>query len=98
MSGEYTGPERRVGEATDQWRQDMTRRVTALEEGMATNTKLTQEVKANTDEIVSAFEAMKGAFTVAGWMGKFAKWVTVIVVAVGILYWAAKTGDLPRKG
>jgi hypothetical protein len=72
-------------------------RMSSLEAGMAENTKLTGEVKKNTDEILAIFGALKGFVTVGGWVGTAVKWLAGVLIALGIIYIVWKTGDLPRK-
>lgn len=55
------------------------------------NTVITNEIKTNTDEIIQFFKAGKGFFTTIGYVAKFAKWVTAIAAAIGVV-WIAK-GD-----
>lgn len=80
----------------------MIRRVAALEEAHAElsatqakmlksleeNTTATNTIAVNTAAIVEFFEAGKGFFRVAGFIGKAAKWITT-VAAAGIIVWAA---------
>jgi hypothetical protein len=74
-------------------------RVTALENGQAAmllrvdeNTRITIQVRDNTAEIVKAFNSAKGAFQVAEWLGKCAKIVAAIAVALGLIWGAIKWG------
>lgn len=85
--------------ASDPWRADITQRMQAMETAhqemkvnLEANTRVTQAVKANTDEIVEFFASAKGAFTVLGWLGKVAKWVTAIAAAAGAVWALTKVG------
>jgi hypothetical protein len=100
-----------VGADTNRWRAEITSVVEVLkaqQTGMVLeqaklagqvehNTKVTEEIKKNTDEIVGVFKAIQGWITVAGWLGKAAKWFTLCAIAVGIFIVALKTGELPKK-
>ena len=75
---------------TDPWREDITERMYRVEE-------LAEHTKKDTGEIIEFFEAAKGAFTVLGWLGKVAKWVTAISAAAAIIWALVKTGTIPTK-
>lgn len=88
----------------DPWRADITQRMQAMESGhqemkvtLNKNTEMTADVHAKTSEIVEFFGAAKGAFTVLGWLGKIAKWVTAIAAAAGVVWALLKTGLFPQK-
>ena len=74
----------------DPWREEMTARVSRVEE-------LAEHTKQDTGEIIEFFEAAKGAFTVLGWLGKIAKWVTAISAAAAVVWALVKTGTIPTK-
>lgn len=52
------------------------------------NTVITNEIKTNTDEIITFFKAAKGFFIMAGYFGKVAKWFGAVAAAVTAV-WAA---------
>ncbi|AOU99913.1 MULTISPECIES: hypothetical protein [Delftia] len=66
-------------------------RMTRIEHELQANTVATQQVQANTEEMVKYFVAMKGAFRVLNWIGKVAKPITYIVMlgTAGIAFWKA---------
>lgn len=43
-------------------------------------------INTNTKDMVAMFEAGRGAFKVLGWLGAFAKWVTIITAACAVIY------------
>ena len=83
--------------AADPWRADITQRMQAMEQAHTETQQLVVGVKANTDEIVEFFGAAKGAFTVLGWLGKVAKWVTAISAAAAVVWALVKTGTIATK-
>lgn len=111
MADDFQGVDRRAAGETGKWRADTTQAIellkhqqntmaieqTNLASQIAHNTKVTEDVKANTDEIVKVFKAIKGSLTVAGWLGKAAKWITVCAIGIGIVIYIFKTGELPKK-
>lgn len=47
------------------------------------------KIERNTEEVVEAFNAAKGAFAVLEWLGKLAKplmWIGGLMTAIGILW------------
>lgn len=78
--------------ADDPWRHSVTERMDAFDKRLAENTVLTQNIKANTDEIVDFFLAGKGFFQVAAAVGSLAKWIAIIAAATGIAYGIVKFG------
>jgi len=76
---------------------ELAHRVSKVEDGLAANTALTQKIHNDTSAIVEFFEAAKGAFTVLGWLGKVAKWVTAISAAGAVVWALVKTGTIPTK-
>jgi len=53
------------------------------------------QVHAETRTMVSAFQAVDGAFTVLGWIAKVAKpllWVGGVITAIGLMYGQLKAG------
>lgn len=69
-------------------------RMDCIERNLKTNTEATERVEANTAEMLEFFNAMKGAFKVLNWIGKAARPVGVIALAVGAIAsaWAALKG------
>lgn len=67
------------------------------------NTKLTEELKADTRELLEVFRAVKGGFRVLGWFGIGAKWLGGVAAAAtaiygfGLLLWQILHGNLPSK-
>lgn len=76
----------------DPWRHAVTDRMDAFDRRLAENTALTEAIKANTDDIVSFFEAGKGFFRVVRFVGTTAKWVTTVAAAFVVLWFMFKTG------
>ena len=72
----------------DRWREEITRRVTDMEDRIEENTNLTKTIAGNTAEIVEFFQAGKGFFTIVRVVGTIAKWITA-VAAAGLIMWAA---------
>lgn len=71
---------------------EVKRRLAQVEEDLERNTRLTAEVKKNTDEIVAFFEAGKGFFAVVRWTGVAAKWITTIAAAAALAWAVVKYG------
>lgn len=61
-------------------------RMTAVEQGMKENTKITAEIAEGTTELLDLFKSVKGGFKVMGWLGNFAKWVAGIAAAFAAVY------------
>ena len=57
-------------------------RMTALENGLKTNTDLTNQIKADTSDIVSLLKGSKVAITVIKWVGILATGVLAIWAAI----------------
>lgn len=76
---------------------ELAHRVSKVEDGLAANTALTQKIHNDTSAMVEFFEAAKGAFTVLGWLGKVAKWVTAISAAGAVVWALVKTGTIATK-
>lgn len=60
--------------------------VNELSGGLAENTKVTNQVKANTEELVDLLHFAKGGLRVLGWLGSFAKWVAAIGAGFAAIY------------
>lgn len=57
--------------------------------------KKVDEIHTETRTMVSAFQAVDGAFTVLGWIAKVAKpllWVGGLITAIGLMYGQLKAG------
>lgn len=78
--------------ADDSWRAHVAERMEALEKQIAANTTLTEAIKANTDEIVTFFQAGKGFFAVVRVVGSAARWLAIIAAASGIAYGIVEFG------
>ncbi|WP_141104009.1 hypothetical protein [Noviherbaspirillum denitrificans] len=67
------------------------------------NTRLTEELKADTREFLEVFNAVKGGFRVLGWIGTGAKWLGGIAAAgtalygFGLMMWQILHGNWPSK-
>ena len=85
--------DRRKDYETTDWREQTTSRLDGLEFAVTQNTSMTADIKKNTDDIVVFFEAGKGFFKVASYIGKIAKWITVVVAAIGAVYAAMRFGQ-----
>lgn len=81
--------EKRIEEVADE--------VGKANEAISKNTEITERIEEKVDRFLTIFEALEGFITVGGWMGKLVLFVAAVVVALGILYWVWKTGDLPKK-
>lgn len=68
-----------------------------LERKLDANNASTDRIEQNTSAILEIFEAFRGFAKVGGWVGGTIKWVAALVVAIGIVVYFFKTGDLPRK-
>lgn len=83
----------------DPWRTDITKRMVNMEaqhielkKSVLENTEITKSISTNTDEIIQFFKAAKGFFTVAGYIGKLAKWTSAVVAAIGAAWALIKLG------
>lgn len=73
-----------------------TQRMDSQDAAIAVNTKLTQQIKQDTSEIVDAFDSLKGAFKVLNMIGRLAKPLGYIVMAASAglgLVTALKSGS-----
>lgn len=72
-------------------------RMTELAGEMAKNNEMTARIDTNTAEIREIFEAVKGVVKVGGWLGRSVMWAAGLAIAIGVLVWWYKTGELPKK-
>lgn len=72
-------------------------RMNAIEEKVDLNNAMTERIDKNTTALLGIFNAFEGAAKVGGWVGALVKWVSMFVIAIGVLWWALKTGELPKK-
>ena len=86
--------------AEDPWRADITQSIDLLKAqhseiraAVDQNTIITNDIKANTEEIIEFFKAGKGFFKIAGYAGTVAKWVTAIAAAIAGVWAATHLGD-----
>ena len=84
----------------DPWRADITQRMDfmtlqhgQLKKAVEDNTVITKEIQVNTKDIVEFFEAGKGFFTMASYVGVVAKWITAVGAAIVVVWAAAKWGN-----
>lgn len=68
------------------------RRVTSVEDALASNTKLTQSVGDDTRELLELFIAAKGGFKVMGWLGEGLKWLGIVATALAAIWAATHSG------
>ena len=85
--------------AKDPWRGDILRRMevmegqhTSLRIAVEANTALTTDIKKNTDDIVSFFDAARGTFKFFGVVSVCAKWITTVGAAMAAV-WLVMRGD-----
>lgn len=71
-------------------------RVAALEKTSQANTEGIVYIRKNTDQLVGAFRAAQGAFTVLEFMGRMAKPVLAIMAFFGAVVLFIKYGEWPR--
>ena len=71
-------------------------RMTRMERELAANTAATEQVRANTADLVEVFRAAQGAFRVLNWIGKAAKPLGYIASACAAClgFWAALKGHI----
>ena len=81
--------------ADDQRLHDLAERVGKIEQGLVTNTALTNEVHKNTTAIVEAWTAISGGMKVLGWLGHAAKWIAAFLAAIAAIYAAWHSGVQP---
>jgi hypothetical protein len=72
----------------DQWRRGVDVRFDAVEEALAQNTKATNTIKSNTDELVDILNSWRGAMKVFEFIGKIAKPIGALVTFF-LALWAA---------
>jgi len=87
--------EKEMRRSDDPWRADITQSINLLKSqhseiraAVDQNTIITNDIKANTEEIIEFFKAGKGFFITLSYLGKAAKWVTAISGAIAVA-WAA---------
>lgn len=87
----YSGPERR--QEMHEWRSHVDRRLDdgaktmkALHTNLAENTTATQQVKADTGELVSLLNSFKGAFVVLDKLGKLARPLSYIAMLASAVW------------
>jgi len=70
--------------------------MTRMERELVANTAATEQVRANTADLVEVFRAAQGAFRVLHWIGKAAKPLGYIASACAAClgFWAALKGHL----
>ena len=101
---EYTGPERRQDHII--WRTGVdlrldhgAKKMRDLQSSLAENTAMTAKVQADTGELVALLQSFKGAFDVLEKLGKLAKPLGYIAMALGAvvtLLAAVKGGGAPK--
>ena len=84
--------ERRADEAHERRADDprwaeMSVRMGTIEDQLAANTMLTQQVATNTAELVALFESAKGFLRFGRLLGSAAKWLAQ-VAAAALIFWA----------
>jgi hypothetical protein len=89
----YTGPERRLSPRSREWRDQVNQRLNdgslqmkAMHTELQANTAATLQVQADTAELVSLLNSFKGAFKVFDLVGKAAKPLSYIAMAVSALW------------
>ena len=80
---------------TSKWRQRHDQRIDAVEAAVLENTKITAEIKRNTDDIVEFFQAGQGTFKFLRMVGGVAKWFTAVAAAVAVVFLMWKSGGKP---
>jgi hypothetical protein len=103
-STEYTGPERRTEMRV--WRDTVNQRLDngaatmkALQADMAENTQATMKIQQYTSELVSLLNSFKGAFKVFDMLGRAAKplsYIAMALTAIWGLFTAIKGGGPPK--
>lgn len=88
--------ERKLGEHAKAL-EDGRARMNNLDQAIADNTAITKRIDSGVADLVEIFAAFKGFVKVGGWVGTLMKWAAGLLVAIGVIYLAAKTGELPRK-
>jgi hypothetical protein len=68
----------------------LTEDIKANTDEVKANTRLTEEIRADTKEFLEVFKAVKGGLKVMGWVGTFLKWLSGVAVACGAIYMAAQ--------
>jgi hypothetical protein len=93
MTNSYTGPERRLSPRSREWRDQVNQRLNdgglqmkAMHTELQANTAATLQVQADTAELVSLLNSFKGAFKVFDLVGKAAKPLSYIAMAVSALW------------
>ena len=83
----------------DPWRAEISVRMRHMQEqieegkrAVEVNTKMTADIKRNTDDIVLFFEAGRGTFKALKVIGIIAKWVTTVAAAVAVAFLIWKGG------
>lgn len=106
QSSAYTGPERRTRSRERAWRDDVNRRFDAgsdkmnsLHQELQANTAATQQVQADTAELVQWLKSLKGAFAVFDVIGKAAKpfsYIAGACTAAWVFFQTIKGGGAPK--
>ena len=102
----YPGPDRRIRTRERAWRDDVNRRFDAGSEKMNSlhrelqaNTAATQQVQADTAELVQWLKSLKGAFAVFDVIGKAAKpfsYIAGACTAAWVFFQTIKGGGTPK--
>lgn len=72
-------------------------RIATVEHKVDLNNAMTARIETNTAEILAIFAAFQGFQKVSGWAGKLILWIAGILLAIGVIWWAFKTGEFPKK-
>lgn len=72
-------------------------RMTALSEKIDANTTITKRIETNTGTLVKWVENVTGFKNTVNWFASLLLKLAAIAVALGIVVWWLRTGELPRK-
>lgn len=60
------------------------------------NTALTRKTAGDVGKLLEIFRAVQGFVKVSGWLGVAMKWLAILLICTGVLWWTFKTGELPK--
>jgi hypothetical protein len=89
--------DRRLGEG-DKRMSELTTEIGAARREIGENTRVTKEIKENTDQLVEVFKNLKGFNAVSKIGIRVILTIGALLVALGAIWYVIHTGNLPTEG